>query len=104
MNSPPPGIAYVGKPIGPLARALTDFKGNQIGICYITSRWQVHSYIGSHMHQIYATIDGTHYTGRSFGEGMIVRLSRCANQGKGVPGPRGHDWRITYNIKDTDTD
>ena len=83
-------IAYVGKSLGdgmgldrfgPTSRrALTDWHGNKIGTCYISRTWRVNSYIGSHMNQIYARIEGVDYTGRGFGEGMSVRLRRCAKQ------------------------
>ncbi len=58
----------------------TNCRGDQIGTCVLASSWRVHNYIGSHMHQIYATIEGVKYTGRGFGEGMIVNLRRCAKQ------------------------
>lgn len=61
-------------------RALTDWHGNQIGTCYLSSSWPIRSYIGSRMYQIYARIDGVDYTGRGFGEGMSVNLRRCAKQ------------------------
>jgi hypothetical protein len=83
-------IGYVGKPLGdgmgidrfgPTSRrALNDWHGNQIGTCYISQSWRVFSYMGSHMCQIYATIDGVTYTGRGFGEGMIWKGKRVARQ------------------------
>jgi len=83
-------VAYVGKTLGdgmgvdrhgPTSRrALTDWHGNQIGTCALTSSWRVRSYIGCRMYQIYATINGVDYTGRGFGEGMSVVLRRCAKQ------------------------
>lgn len=73
-------IGYVGKTIHTGCRLLTDWHGNQIGTCYLSSSWPVRSYIGSRMYQIYATINGIQYTGRGFGEGMSVRLKRCAKQ------------------------
>lgn len=84
-------IGYVGKllnvnPHGTAmivtngTRALTDWHGRQIGTCYISRSWRVNSYIGSHMCQIYARINGVDYTGRGFGEGMSVKLRRCARQ------------------------
>jgi hypothetical protein len=78
-------VGYVGELIEPAepkphSRALTNWAGERIGTCYLASGWRVNSYIGSHMHQIYATIDGVKYTGRGFGEGMSVKLRRCAKQ------------------------
>lgn len=80
-------VAYVGKTLGDgmgverhgstSRRALTDWQGNQIGTCYLSSSWRIHSYLGSHMHQIYARIDGRDYTGRGLGEGMAVVLRPC---------------------------
>lgn len=79
--------AYIGKPVSDgmgvdrfgstSRRALTDWHGNQIGFCYLGKRWPVRSYIGTHMHQVYATVDGKRYTGRSWGEGMSVNLREC---------------------------
>lgn len=77
-------IAYLGKTLGdgmgvdrhgPTSRrALNDFHGNKIGTAFISSSWRVYSFMGTHMHQIYATINGVQYTGRGFGEGMSVAL------------------------------
>jgi hypothetical protein len=85
-------VAYVGKTLGDgmgverhgstSRRELTDWHGNKIGTCAFTSSWRVRSYIGSYMHQIHATVNGTQYTGRGFGEGMAVRLRLVARQGK----------------------
>ena len=61
-------------------RALTNWHGEQIGTCYISTGWPIRSYIGSRMYQIYARINGVDYTGRGFGEGMSVNLKRCAKQ------------------------
>jgi hypothetical protein len=63
-------------------RALLDWHGNEIGLCYFTAAWPVKSYIGSHMRQIKAIVNGIHYTGGGFGKGMICRLRRCAKQTK----------------------
>jgi hypothetical protein len=77
-------IAYVGKSlnegIGLDRRALTDGRGNQIGTCHYNAKWPVRSYLGSYVYQIYATVDGTRYTGRGFGEGMAVKLRPTARQ------------------------
>lgn len=77
-------IGYVGallgdgmgvERFGPTSRrALEDWHGNPIGQCALTSSWRIHSHLGSHMYQIYATVDGREYTGRGLGEGMSVRL------------------------------
>lgn len=83
-------IGYVGKTLGDgmgverhgstSRRELTDWHGNVIGTCFLSSSWPVRSYIGSRMYQIYARINGVDYTGRGFGEGMAVNLKRCAKQ------------------------
>jgi hypothetical protein len=67
-------IAYVGKRQPNGIRDLTDWHGNAIGICFITSTWPIRSFMSSTMHQLQATIDGKAYTGRGMGEGMICRL------------------------------
>jgi hypothetical protein len=83
-------VAYVGKTIGdgmgldkhgPTSRReLTDWHGNKLGTCFLSSSWPVRSYIGSRMYQIYARVNGVDYTGRGFGEGMSVVLRPCAKQ------------------------
>lgn len=80
-------LGYVGKTLGDgmgvnrhgstSHRALTDWHGNQLGTCFLSSSWRVRSYFGSHMFQIYAQVDGKDYTGRGFGEGMAVILRPC---------------------------
>ncbi len=83
-------LGYVGKTVGDgmgvdkhgdtSRRYLTDFEGKRIGYCALSTSWRVNSYIGTHMYQIYATVDGVDYTGRGFGEGMCVNLRPCASQ------------------------
>lgn len=83
-------IGYVGAtlgdgggcdPHGPRSRRkLETWDGRQIGTCYLSSSWRVHSYIGDRMYQIYARIDGRDYTGRGFGETMAVVLRPCATK------------------------
>jgi hypothetical protein len=77
-------IAYVGKHnaddyapehCGPhYLRDLTDWHGNRIGGCYLSSSWRVRSFMGDYMYQIYATVNGKRYTGRGMGAGMMCRL------------------------------
>jgi len=75
---------------------LTDWHGNRLGSCALASSWRVNSWIGSRMYQIYAWANGKEYTGRGFGEGMVVvlretALSKRNPQGisaNGVPKPR----------------
>ncbi len=60
-------------------RPLTDWHGNRIGACKITSSWPIygkHGRTGDDMHQIYATVDSKLYTGRGMGEGMCCNLRR----------------------------
>lgn len=85
MSSPEYIVAYVGPLYTPAqpqphCRVLTNWTGSPLGTCCIKSSWRVNSYIGPHMCQIYARINGADYTGRGFGEGMAVRLRRCAKQ------------------------
>jgi hypothetical protein len=62
---------------------LNNWHGERMGTWRSTSRWRVDSYIGSHMHQIVATLDdGRIYTGRGFGVGMSFRGKRIASQRK----------------------
>jgi hypothetical protein len=61
-------IAYPGKD-----GVLHDWHGNAIGRWASVSSWRVNSYMGERMHQIEATVDGTRYTGRGFGVGMIYK-------------------------------
>ena len=65
---------------------LTDWHGNKIGTCYLSTSWQVNSYIGSRMSQIYAWANGKEYTGRGFGEGMAVVLRETAHSRKNPQG------------------
>lgn len=59
---------------------LTDWHGNAIGTWKSTASWRVDSFIGTHMHQIEARVDGVDYTGRGFGKGMLYRGKRKARQ------------------------
>lgn len=61
---------------------LCDWHGKVIGTWRTVSRWRVNSWYGSHMEQIEAVVDGVRYTGRGFGEGMIYKGKRKANQDK----------------------
>jgi hypothetical protein len=67
-------IAYLGKD-----GVLTDWHGNKIGTYRVTSTWRTPaSYVSSTMHQVYATVDGVTYTGRSAGVGMSFKGRRVA--------------------------
>lgn len=59
---------------------LTDWHGNTLGTWRSVASWPVFSYMGSTMHQIEATVDGTVYTGRGFGIGCIYRGRRKATR------------------------
>lgn len=61
---------------------LTDWHGNKIGTCRSVASWRVESFLGTHMHQIEATVNGIIYTGRGFGAGMIYKGKRKAKQPK----------------------
>lgn len=52
---------------------MNDWEGKPIGTCRIVGAWRVQSFMGSHMLQIEATIQGRTYTGRGFGSGMLWR-------------------------------
>lgn len=80
-------VAYIGAPKGNgmgcdrvigQSWAVTDWHGNAIGNATRGAMWRVNSYLGSHMAQWYARIDGREYTGRGFGEGMSIVLRETA--------------------------
>jgi hypothetical protein len=59
--------AYLGKD-----GKLTNWRGDAIGTYRITSSWPTpRSYVSSTMNQVYATVDGRTYQGRSAGVGMV---------------------------------
>ncbi len=59
-------FAYLGKD-----SVLTDWHGKPLGTYRITATWRTpRSYVSSTMHQVYATVDGITYSGRSSGVGM----------------------------------
>ena len=88
LNNPPEElIAYIGTGnkngmgcdrIMGQTYPITVWTGLPIGYATKSSSWRVDSYISSHMHQFYAQIAGREYTGRSFGEGMYIRLKETA--------------------------
>lgn len=59
---------------------LTDWRGKPLGTWRATRSWRVRSYMGSRMYQISATVNGAHYTGRGFGEGMSFNGRRVASE------------------------
>lgn len=61
-------IAYLGK-----NGVLTTWHGKPLGTYCITRSWKIHSYVSDTMNQVYATVDGIRYTGRSGGVGMLFR-------------------------------
>jgi len=81
-------VAYIGEPTGETIgcgqptgrRELQDWHGNRIGTCSFSSSWPINSYISDRMYQVYATVKGITYTGRSCGEGMVFKGKRCAKQ------------------------
>src|SRR5438552_4232374 len=59
--------AYLGK-----NGQLTNWNGETIGTYRITRTWRTpKSYVSETMSQVYATVNGRTYTGRSAGVGMI---------------------------------
>jgi hypothetical protein len=86
QSEPPEKLtAYVGRQLGhgthPITgvfsfrkHEVTDFQGKALGTCVLASKWRVNSYVGTHMYQVYAVINGHVFTGRSFGESMSVNL------------------------------
>lgn len=57
---------------------VTTWTGDKIGRATKGSTWRVNSFMGTHMSQFYATINGREFTGRSFGEGMCINLRETA--------------------------
>jgi hypothetical protein len=72
-------VAYLG-PDG----VLETWGGQPIGRYYITATWRTpRSYVSTAMSQVYATVDGRIYTGRSAGLGMSFR-GRLIRRGRGA--------------------
>lgn len=69
---------------------LTDWRGRPIGRWYASSSWQVHSWQGPRMYAIRAEVNGRHYYGRGFGEGMILRARRVASELRAERAPDGN--------------
>ena len=68
-------IAYLGKD-----GALNDWHGAKLGTYRIASTWRTpRSSMSSTMSQVYATVDGVTYTGRSAGIGMIFQGRRVVS-------------------------
>ena len=68
--------AYVGKG----GQHVTTWAGDPLGVARVLSSWPVRSYVGSRMRQYCVCINGANYTGRGFGEGMLVMLRRVASE------------------------
>jgi hypothetical protein len=67
-------VAYLGRD-----GVLTDWHGKPLGNYRITASWSTpHSFVSDTMHQVYATVDGVTYTGRSAGVSMIFKGRRVA--------------------------
>lgn len=66
-------VGYLGKD-----NKVTNWKGDKIiGTYRITSSWSTpRSYVSSHMHQVEIRTNGAVYTGRSAGQGMVVKAIR----------------------------
>jgi hypothetical protein len=60
---------------------VTDWHGARIGTARIIGKWRApRSFLASHMLQVECCIDGTWYTGRGAGFGMVWSGKRCAKQ------------------------
>lgn len=63
---------------------LTDWQGTPIGTWLTVASWRTsRSYLSDHMLQVWATVQGRTYTGRSAGVGMLYRGRRIAAELKG---------------------
>jgi hypothetical protein len=80
-------VAYIGKAnsngmgcdrVAGQSYDVTDWHGNVIGKATKGATWRVRSYVGTHISQYYARINGKEYTGRSFGTGMSIVLRETA--------------------------
>lgn len=84
-DTPETLVAYLGRPDRQACNyetgqpwPVTVWTGREIGRAFVRSKWRVRSFIGSHMHQFEARINGRVFTGRSFGEGMAIVLRETA--------------------------
>lgn len=77
--------AYIGTPCRNGGYPVTVWTGEPIGNATLGSKWRVNSYVGSHMCQFYARINGREYTGRGFGEGMCITLRETAESRRKNP-------------------
>lgn len=94
MQEPEFLVAYIGEGMRNgmgLDRVLgqtfpvTVWTGEPIGFATCGSRWRVNSYMGTHMCQFYARINGREYTGRGFGAGMCIALRETAESRRKNP-------------------
>lgn len=78
-------VAYPGKD-----GKLCNWHGDVLGTWRETARWRVNSFMGTHMLQIRAVVNGVAYTGRGFGEGCIYKGRRTASpKGEGARRAKG---------------
>ncbi len=86
-NTPESFVAYIGsaEPNGmgvdrQVGRTwpVTTWTGLPIGNATETAKWPVQSFVGSHMRQYHAIINGREFTGRGFGTGMAVVFKETA--------------------------
>ena len=65
----------------PKGRVLQDWHGNAIGTCRVLSTWRTpRSFMSSTMSSYEVFVDGKRYTGRSCGDGMILRAKLSRRQ------------------------
>ena len=88
-NPPDAFVAYMGAPDRDATNyrsaqpwPVTTWCGHRLGHAFVSAKWRVISYTGTHMHQFTAYIAGREYTGRGFGEGLCVsfRLTAAAKR------------------------
>lgn len=61
-------------------RTVTTWHGELLGVAKVISSWWIHSWMGTNMYQVEATIQGVCYTGRTLGGGTIWRGKSKARQ------------------------
>jgi len=87
LTDPPDAfVAYMGAPDRGATNyhsarpwPVTTWCGHMLCQAFMSAKWRVRSYRGTHMHQFTAYIAGREYTGRGFGEGMCVSFRLTAS-------------------------
>ena len=58
--------------------SIQDWHGEQLGTAWVTGRWRINSFLGTHMHSFRVTLpDGREYNARGLGAGMSITGKRA---------------------------